>query len=53
MTQLGLWVGFAAVVLTMLAVDLGIVNRKARVISVGEAGRWTPWWSQPPRCSTS
>ena len=41
MTQLGLWVGFAAVVLTMLAVDLGIVNRKARVISVGEAGRWT------------
>ena len=41
MTQLGLWVGFAAVILTMLAVDLGIVNRKAHVISVGEAGRWT------------
>ena len=41
MTQLWLWLGFGAFIAVMLAVDLGIVNRKARVISVREAARWT------------
>ncbi len=34
------WVGFNVFVLLMLAVDLGLLNRKAHVISVKEAGRW-------------
>src|SRR5690606_40378040 len=41
MTQLWLWIGFTAFVLGMLAVDLGVFNRKAHVISVPEAARWT------------
>ena len=41
MTQLWLWLGFGAFIALMLAVDLGIVNRKAHVISVREAARWT------------
>ncbi|MGB7215453.1 MAG: TerC family protein [Gammaproteobacteria bacterium] len=36
-----LWIGFAAFIIGMLAIDLGVLNRKAHVISVGEAGRWT------------
>lgn len=35
------WVGFNAFVLVMLAVDLGLVNRKAHVISIKEAGIWS------------
>ena len=41
MNQAWLWIGFNVFVLGMLAVDLGIFNRKAHVISVREAGRWT------------
>ena len=41
MTGTWLWVGFAAFILVMLAVDLGIINRKARVVSLKEAVRWT------------
>ncbi len=36
-----LWVGFVVFVLVMLALDLGIFNRKAHVISTAEALRWT------------
>jgi len=35
------WVGFLAVVLVLLAVDLGVFNRKAHVISIREAARWS------------
>lgn len=38
------WVGFLAFVLAMLALDLGVFNRKAHTISVAEAGRWTAVW---------
>jgi tellurite resistance protein TerC len=39
-TQVLAWVGFLAVVLVLLAVDLGVFNRKAHVISPFEAARW-------------
>ncbi|HEX8906758.1 MAG TPA: TerC family protein [Longimicrobiaceae bacterium] len=35
------WAGFVGVVLVLLAVDLGIFNRKAHVISMKEAARWS------------
>jgi tellurite resistance protein TerC len=35
------WAGFVGVVLVLLAVDLGIFNRKAHVITMREAGRWS------------
>ncbi len=38
------WIGFAVVVLGMLALDLGIFNRKAHVIHVKEALTWTVVW---------
>ena len=39
-----LWIGFGLFVLVMLAVDLGVFNRRSRVIEVGEALRWTGIW---------
>jgi tellurite resistance protein TerC len=41
MNQTGLWIAFNIFVLGMLAVDLGVFNRKAHVISMREASRWT------------
>ena len=41
MASIWLWIGFTVFILGMLAVDLGVLNRKAHVISVREAGRWT------------
>lgn len=35
-----LWIGFIAFVLVMLALDLGVFNRKAHVVSGKEAMRW-------------
>jgi tellurite resistance protein TerC len=35
------WVGFVAVVLGLLAIDLGIFNRRAHEITTGEAARWS------------
>lgn len=35
------WIGFNVFVLLMLAVDLGLFNRKAHVVSVREAGTWS------------
>jgi tellurite resistance protein TerC len=41
MNETGLWIAFNVFVLGMLAVDLGVFNRKAHVISMREATRWT------------
>ena len=41
MNQTWLWIVFNVFVLGMLAVDLGVFNRKAHVISLKEATRWT------------
>ena len=43
-TNLWFWVGFNAFVLAMLALDLGVFNRRAHVISPKEAGIWTAVW---------
>ncbi len=42
--SLGVWVGFIAFVLAMLALDLGVFNRKAHAPSVREATGWTITW---------
>src|SRR3954466_15269724 len=44
--QLGLWpwVIFNAVVLALLALDLGVFHRKVHVISVREALGWSAVW---------
>jgi tellurite resistance protein TerC len=37
----GVWIGFTALVLALLVVDLGILNRRARVLSFREALTWS------------
>ena len=39
-----LWLGFFALVLIMLALDLGVFHRKAHEISLREALGWTVFW---------
>jgi len=39
-----LWLGFIALVLGMLALDLGIFHRKAHAVSLKEAGVWSVVW---------
>ena len=43
-TSLGLWVGFNAFVLAMLAIDLGVFHRSAHEVSVKEAAIWSAVW---------
>lgn len=38
------WIGFGAFVIAMLALDLGVFHRKARVIGTGEALLWSAFW---------
>jgi tellurite resistance protein TerC len=38
------WIGFVVLVVLLLAFDLGVLNRKPRAISAGEAMRWTALW---------
>ncbi|MBF5044285.1 TerC family protein [Aggregicoccus sp. 17bor-14] len=40
----GLWAGFIAFVLAMLALDLGVFHRKAHVVKVREAAVWSAIW---------
>jgi tellurite resistance protein TerC len=39
-----LWTGFAVFVLAMLALDLGVIHRRAHVVHVGEALVWSVIW---------
>ncbi len=39
-----LWIGFLALVLGLLGLDLGVFNRKSHVIGVREALGWTVFW---------
>src|SRR5688572_7594191 len=39
-----LWVGFSAVVLVMLALDLGVFHKKAHAVSYREAAIWSVVW---------
>lgn len=43
-TQIALWIGFHLFVLAVLALDLGILRRKARVVRPREALIWTAVW---------
>jgi tellurite resistance protein TerC len=43
-TNIWFWVGFVAFVLAMLALDLGVFNRKPHVIGAKEATTWTAVW---------
>lgn len=38
------WIGFTVFVLVMLALDLGVFNRGAHVVSVKQAGMWVAVW---------
>jgi tellurite resistance protein TerC len=38
------WIFFAIFIIAMLALDLGIINRKAHVIKMKEALLWTSFW---------
>ncbi|MCL2625027.1 MAG: TerC family protein [Planctomycetaceae bacterium] len=44
MTVIWLWIGFIALVMVFLALDLGVFNRKAHVIGIREAISWTVVW---------
>jgi tellurite resistance protein TerC len=39
-----IWLGFIALILFLLALDLGVLNRKAHVVSVKEALGWSAFW---------
>lgn len=39
-----IWTGFIVFVLIMLALDLGVFHRKAHVVSIREALRWSAVW---------
>ncbi len=38
------WIGFNVVILALLALDLGVFNRKAHAVSVREAFGWSALW---------
>ena len=40
-TQQGVWLGFTGLVLALLVLDLGVLNRKSHVLSVREAATWS------------
>ncbi len=39
-----LWIGFTVFVLAMLALDLGVIHRRAHAVHVGEALVWSTIW---------
>jgi TerC family integral membrane protein len=44
METLWLWIGFNALVIGLLVLDLGVFHRKARAVSVKEAAIWSLVW---------
>jgi tellurite resistance protein TerC len=49
-TDLSFWIGFNVFVLLMLALDLGVFNRKSHKISIKEAMIWTGVWITLAMC---
>ncbi|MEO8200652.1 MAG: TerC family protein [Gemmatimonadota bacterium] len=41
---IAVWVGFSAIVITLMALDLGVFNRKSHVLSFKEAIAWSAGW---------
>ena len=39
-----IWIGFILLILALLALDLGVLNRKAHVIGMREALGWSAFW---------
>lgn len=39
-----IWLGFIALVLVLLALDLGVFHRTPKAVSVGSALRWSAFW---------
>lgn len=48
--DLSFWIGFNVFVLLMLALDLGVFNRKEHVISIKEAMTWSGVWIALAMC---
>jgi tellurite resistance protein TerC len=48
--SMGLWVGFSLFIVTMLALDLGLFNRKAHTIRYREAWIWSAVWVTVALC---
>ncbi len=44
MDELYLWIGFNALVLIMLSIDLGVFHRRAHAVSIKEALTWSAVW---------
>jgi tellurite resistance protein TerC len=44
-SQVFLWVGFHIFIFAMLAIDLGLINRKAHVIGIKESLFWSVVWT--------
>ncbi|MCE5348069.1 MAG: TerC family protein [Bacteroidales bacterium] len=42
--SISFWIGFGILIFTMLALDLGIFNRKEHKVSVKEAAKWVIVW---------
>lgn len=42
--ELGVWIGFNLAVLALLALDLGVFNRRAHEVSLREAALWSAVW---------
>jgi len=38
------WIGFFIIIVLLLAMDLGVFHRRAHVIKMKEAARWTVFW---------
>jgi tellurite resistance protein TerC len=38
------WIVFGVLIITMLALDLGVFNRKVHIIKMKEALLWTAFW---------
>lgn len=45
MTNLGMWVGFLAIISLLLAIDLGIFHRKSHVVTPKESLAWVITWA--------
>ncbi|MBI2299734.1 MAG: TerC family protein [Armatimonadetes bacterium] len=45
-----LWAGFVVLVVTLLAIDLGVLNRNAKVIGMRQAMAWTVGWMTVAFC---
>jgi tellurite resistance protein TerC len=41
---LTVWIGFSAVVIILMALDLGVFNRKSHILSFKEAAAWSAGW---------